>query len=170
MGGQLLYIWYWFWHTSTWTCHRCTCVPHPVPPSHIPPCNIPLGHPSPPAPRIVYHESNLDWRFISYMKLYVFQCHSPKSPHPFPQSLLFNMLSRLVKILLPRSKLPLISWLQSPSAVILDPRKINSATVSMFPHLLPMKWWDKMPWSSLSECWALSQLFTLFFHFHQEAL
>ena len=45
-------------------------------------------------------------------------------------SLLFNMLSRLVIIFLPRSKHPLISWLQSPSAVILEPRKIKSATVS----------------------------------------
>ena len=43
-------------------------------------------------------------------------------------SLLFNMLSRLVITLLPRSKRLLISWLQSPSAVILEPRKIKSAT------------------------------------------
>ena len=45
-------------------------------------------------------------------------------------SLLFNMLSRLVITLLPRSKRLLISWLQSPSAVILEPRKIKAATVS----------------------------------------
>ena len=45
-------------------------------------------------------------------------------------SLLFNMLSRLVITFLPRSKGLLISWLQSPSAVILEPRKIKSATVS----------------------------------------
>ena len=45
-------------------------------------------------------------------------------------SLLFNMLSRLVIAFLPRSKRLLISWLQSPSAVILDPPKIKSATVS----------------------------------------
>ena len=45
-------------------------------------------------------------------------------------SLLFNMLSRLVITFLPRSKCILISWLQSPSAVILEPRKIKSATVS----------------------------------------
>ena len=45
-------------------------------------------------------------------------------------SLLFNMLSRLVITFLPRSKPLLISWLQSPSAVILEPRKIKSATVS----------------------------------------
>ena len=45
-------------------------------------------------------------------------------------SLLFNMLSRLVITFLPRSKCVLISWLQSPLAVILEPRKIKSATVS----------------------------------------
>ena len=45
-------------------------------------------------------------------------------------SLLFNMLSRLVITFLPKSKCLLISWLQSPSAVILEPRKIKSATVS----------------------------------------
>ena len=45
-------------------------------------------------------------------------------------SLLFKMLSRLVITFLPRSKHLLISWLQSPSAVILEPRKIKSATVS----------------------------------------
>ena len=44
-------------------------------------------------------------------------------------SLLFNMLSRLVITFLPRSKRLLISWLQSPSAVILEPKKIKSATV-----------------------------------------
>ena len=45
-------------------------------------------------------------------------------------SLLFNMLSRLVVTFLPRSKHLLISWLQSPSAVILEPKKIKSDTVS----------------------------------------
>ena len=46
-------------------------------------------------------------------------------------SLLFNMLSRLVITFLPRSKCLLISWLQSPSAVILEPPKIKSVTVSI---------------------------------------
>ena len=45
-------------------------------------------------------------------------------------SLLFNILSRLVIAFLPRSKHLLISWLQSPSTVILEPKKINSVTVS----------------------------------------
>ena len=46
-------------------------------------------------------------------------------------SLLLNMLSRLVITFLPRSKRHLISWLQSPSAVILEPRKIKFLTVSI---------------------------------------
>ena len=46
-------------------------------------------------------------------------------------SLLFNMLSRLVITFLPRSKRLLISWLQSPSAVILEPKKIKSVPVSI---------------------------------------
>ena len=45
-------------------------------------------------------------------------------------SLIFNMLSRLVITLLPKSKCLLISWLQSPSAVILEPKKLKSDTVS----------------------------------------
>ena len=49
-------------------------------------------------------------------------------------SLLFNMLSRLVKTFLPRSKRLLISWLQSPSAVTLEPPKIKSAAVSTICH------------------------------------
>ena len=46
-------------------------------------------------------------------------------------TLLFNILSRLVIAFLPRSKCLLISWLQSPSAVILEPKKIKSVTVSI---------------------------------------
>ena len=45
-------------------------------------------------------------------------------------SMLLNMLSRLVVTFFPRSKPLLISWMQSPSAVILEPRKIKSVTVS----------------------------------------
>ena len=62
-------------------------------------------------------------------------------------SLLFNMLSRLVITFLPRSKHLLISWLQSPSAVILQPPKIKLTLFPLFPHLFPMKWWDQMSWS-----------------------
>ena len=64
--------------------------------------------------------------------------------------LLFNMLSRLVITFLPRSKCLLISWLQSPSTVILECRKITSGTVSTVSHLLP--------WSDGTRCHDLSFL------------
>ena len=54
-------------------------------------------------------------------------------------SLLFNMLSRLVIAFLLRSKRLSITWLQSPSAVILEPREIKSVTVSIVSHLFTTK-------------------------------
>ena len=60
-------------------------------------------------------------------------------------SLLFNMLSRLVITFLSRSKHLLISWVQWPSPVILEPKKIKSLTASAFPFLFVVKWWDQMP-------------------------
>ena len=63
-------------------------------------------------------------------------------------SLLFNLLSRLVITFLPRSKRLLISWLQSPSAVILEPRKINTASFHCFPIYFP--------WSDGTRCHDLS--------------
>ena len=62
-------------------------------------------------------------------------------------SLLFNILSRLVITFLPRSKRLLISWLQSPSVVIWDPKKIKSDTVSTVSPSISHEVWDKMPWS-----------------------
>ena len=59
-------------------------------------------------------------------------------------SLLFNMLSRLFITFLPRSKHLLISWLQSPSAVILEPKKIKSVSFHYFPIYLP--------WSDGTRC------------------
>ena len=60
--------------------------------------------------------------------------------------LLLNMLCRLVITFFPRSKCLLISWLQSPSAVILEPKKKKNLTLfPLFPHLFPMKRWDRMP-------------------------
>ena len=73
-----------FCHILSWICHGCTCVPHPEPPSHLTPHPIPLGHPSAPAPSILYHALNLDWQFVSHMIFYMFQCHSPISSHPRP--------------------------------------------------------------------------------------
>ena len=77
-------------------------------------------------------------------------------------SLLLSMLSRLVITFLPRNKRLLISWLQSPSAVILEPQKNSLTLFPLFPHLFPMKWWDQMPWPSVSECWASGQLLDLY--------
>ena len=74
--------------------------------------------------------------------------------------LLFNMLSISVIDFLPRSKHLLISWLQSPSTVILELKKIKSVTVSIFPPIY-------LPWSGRTggydshflNCWVLSQTF-----------
>jgi len=54
-----------------------TLLPPPSP-------RLPLGRPSAPAPSIQHRASNLDWWLVSYMILYMFQCYSPKSPHPLP--------------------------------------------------------------------------------------
>ena len=63
-----------------------TCVPKHEPPSHLPPHNISLGHPHAPAPSMLYPASDIDWRFNSYMIVYMLECHSPKSAHPLPPS------------------------------------------------------------------------------------
>ena len=72
-------------------------------------------------------------------------------------SLLLNMLSRLVITFLSRSKRLLISGLQSPSAVILESKKIKSDIVSTVSPSISHEVMG--PWSLFSECWALSQLF-----------
>ena len=85
-------------------------------------------------------------------------------------SLLFNMLSRLVITFLPRSKRLLISWLQSPSVVILEPPKIKSVTVSVSPSICH----EVMgPDAMILAFWMLSfkPACSLFlFYFHQEVL
>ena len=87
-------------------------------------------------------------------------------------SLLFNMLSRLVITFLPRSKSLLISWLQSPSAVFLEPPKIKSDTVStvypsiscevMGPYAIILVFWilSFKPTSSLSYFTFIKRLFS----------
>ena len=83
-------------------------------------------------------------------------------------SLLFNMLSRLVIAFLPRSKCLLISWLQSPSAVILVPKKIKSLTVSI---VSPSICHEVMgPDAMILVFWMLSFKPTFSLSFHQEAL
>ena len=73
-------------------------------------------------------------------------------------SLLFNMLSRLVINFLPRSKCLLISWLQSPSAVILEPKK-QSVTVPIFFPSICHEVMGPEAMMLVFECWVLSQLF-----------
>ena len=77
-------ILYWFCYTLTLIHHGCTWVPNPEPLSHLLPHIISLDHPCAPAPSIPYPILNKDWRFVSYMIVYMFQCHSPKSSHPLP--------------------------------------------------------------------------------------
>ena len=74
-------------------------------------------------------------------------------------SLLFNKLSRLLIAFIPRSKCLLISWLQSPSAVILETKKIKSITVSI---VSPSTCHEEMGQDAMIlalECWVLSQFF-----------
>ena len=79
-----------FCHTLTWISHGFTCVPHPEPPSHLHPPS-----PSPPSgssectsPEHLSHASNLDWRSVSHLIIYMFRCCSLRSSHPrlLPQS------------------------------------------------------------------------------------
>ena len=88
MEANYFTIFYLFCHTSMWIHHArvYTCSPSWTS-LHLSPRTIPLGRPSAPAPSILYPASKLDWRFVSYMILYMFQCHSPKSsPLPLPQT------------------------------------------------------------------------------------
>ena len=88
-------------------------------------------------------------------------------------SLFFYMLCRFVITFLPRSKCLLISWLQSPSAVILEPKKIKSATTSAFPPSICHE-----VISDGTGCHDLcflnvdfqASFFTFIFYTHQEAL
>ena len=105
-------------------------------------------------------------------------------------SLLFNMLSRLVIAFLSKSKHLLISWLQSPSAVILKPKKIKSVTVStvspsichkvMGPDVMILVFWMLKTFHGICTHWNsdnreififfhVTNFFTLLFHFHQRA-
>ena len=86
-------------------------------------------------------------------------------------SLLFKTLSRFVIALLPRSKCFLILWLQSPSSVILEPKKMKSATVSFFPTSICHEVMGLG--AMIFVFWILSfkpAFSTLLFHFHQEVL
>ena len=114
---------------STWT-HACW-VSDAMQPSHPP------SSPSPPALNLSQHQGLFQWVISSHQV-------TRRTFVDKVMSLLFNMLSRLVNTFLPRSKRLLISWRQSPSAVILEPRKIVSHCFHCFPIYLP--------WSDGTRC------------------
>ena len=85
-------------------------------------------------------------------------------------SLLLNMLSRLVITFLPRSKHLVISWLQSPSAMILEPKKIKSLTVSIVSPSVCHEVMGPDAMILVFLMLSFKPTVSLLFHFHQEAL
>ena len=85
-------------------------------------------------------------------------------------SLLFNTLSRFVIAFLPRSNHLLISWLSSPSALILEPKKRKSVTASTFSPSVCHEVIGPDIMILVFKSWTLSWLFILLLHPHQEAL
>ena len=74
-------------------------------------------------------------------------------------SLLFNTLSWFIIVFLPRKKCLLISWLQSPSTVILEPKKVKLVSFHFFHIYLPWSNGTRCQDLKFFECWVLSQLF-----------
>ena len=85
-------------------------------------------------------------------------------------SLLLNMLSRFVRAFISRSKCLLISWLQSPSTVILEPRTMKFVTAFTFPIYLPWSDGTGGRAHSFLNVELYASFFSLLFHAHQEAL
>ena len=126
-----------------------TCSPSWTP-SRLRPHTIPLGHPRAPVPSILYHALNLDWRFTSYMTLYMFQCHSPKSTHPLPlpqspkdcsihlclffkKNIIIILLYNIVLVLPPRVYTCSLSWTSLPSPSPYHPSGSSQCTSSKLP-------------------------------------
>ena len=83
---------------------------------------------------------------------------------------LFNMLSRLVIVFLPRNECLLISWLQSPSSVILDLKKVKYVTASIVSPFICHEVMGPDAMISFMNVKFEASIFTLLLHFHQEAL
>ena len=118
--------------TNSWSLLKLKSTESLMPSNHLILCRLLLLLPSIfPSIRVFSNESALHIRWPKYWS-FSFKI-SPSNEHPglicFRMDS-FNMVSRLVITSLPRRKRLLISWLPSPSAVILEPRKIKSATVS----------------------------------------
>ena len=71
-----------FCHTLTGISHGFTCVPHPDPPSRLPPHPTTLGPSQCTSPELLSHASNLGWRSVLPLIVYLFQCYSLRSSHP----------------------------------------------------------------------------------------
>ena len=85
-------------------------------------------------------------------------------------SLFFNMLSRFVIAFLPRRKCLLIVWLQSPSTVILEPKKVKSATISTFSSTTCCEVMRSDAMILIFWMLSFKPAFSFLFHLHQEAL
>ena len=95
MEANYFTILYWFCHTSLWIRHGRTRVPHPEHPSHLPPYHT-SGSSQCTSPKDPV--SNMEWRFVSYMILFMSPCHSPNYPtlslsHRVQKTVLYNCVS-----------------------------------------------------------------------------
>ena len=91
-------ILYWFCHTLTWIRHRCTCVPHPEPPSHLPHHPIPLGHPTTPEHPVSCIKPGLVIRF-TYDNIHMsmpFSQINPPLPSPTESKDFYTSVSLLL--------------------------------------------------------------------------
>ena len=116
--------------------------------------------------------SILSWFRCHQKVIYICNLNEYKMPNPdhsFGMTI-YWYLGALFWITILNISTTWISWLQSPSEVILESKKVKSVTVSIVSPSICMKWWGQMPWYSFFKCWVLSQLFTLLFYFHQQAL
>ena len=90
-----------YWHGSATGSHM---TPHHESPCHLPPHPIPLGFPRAPALSALLHASNLHWSSILHMVIYMCQCYSLKSSHPFPLPESIRLFYTSVSLLLSRTQ------------------------------------------------------------------
>ena len=143
---------------------------NPEPPSHLPPPTIPLGHPSAPSPSIQYHASNLGWHLVSYMILYMFQCHSPKSTTPPSPTESERLFYTSVSLLLSRMQGYRYHLSKSHIYVLVycTGGEGNGTPLQYSCLEDPMDggaWWA--PVHGVAKSWTRLSDFTFTFHFHE---